>query len=66
MPALLPTGLSLDERQVPEGLYQQGHTDGQELFLVVPFKGCPFVFKASTSLLLGTRRVKGKSPGILK
>ncbi|KAI1239451.1 hypothetical protein IHE44_0012573 [Lamprotornis superbus] len=44
-----------DERQAPEVLYQQAHIDGQELFLVVPFKGCPFVFKGSTSLLLGTR-----------
>lgn len=57
---------SLHERQIPDGLYQQGHFNGQELLMVVPFKGCPFVFKASTSLLLGTRNVKGKSPGPLK
>lgn len=57
---------SLGERQVPEGLCQQGHIDGQELLLVVPFKDCPFVFKASTSLLLGTMSAKGKSPGPLK
>lgn len=65
-PQAAAMGQSLGERQVPEGPYQQGHIDGQGLLLVVPFKGCPFVFKASTSLLLGTRSVKGKSPGPLK
>lgn len=54
---------SLDERQISNVLYQPCHTTGQEPLVVIPFEG---MFKASTSLHLSTKSVKGKSSRPMK
>lgn len=54
---------SLDERQISDVLYHPGHITDWEPLMVGTFKG---TFKASTSLLLSMRSMRGKSSRPLK